>query len=387
MKKLIFTILGLTMILWANAQNIGINTPNPQQKLHVKGNVFMEDNVGIGVLNPEYRLDINGRMRIRSGGTEFTSAGVWLNNSDNTILPAFMGMYDDNTLGFYGSGGSGWSFFMDTNYGNVSIGTLPTNNKLQVTGDVAFTGRLGIGTNETQNSLEVVGSTFLNGAANVAGNFTAQNKVIANAIDVTTELKFANTTGKKITIGSGSGSNFGMATTLSEFQIYGNNASFGSVKIGFLNPSNGNFISRVTVPNIGSVSIATDGSIVSTAFIVSSDARFKTNINTLSNSLENLMSVRGTSYFFRTKEFPQKHFSETKQLGVIAQEIEGIFPELVTTGEDGYKSVNYIGFIPVIIESIKDLKKELNAKNNDIELLKKEMASLKSMVLQVQNVK
>jgi Chaperone of endosialidase len=245
---------------------------------------------------------------------------------------------------------------------------------------------LGIGVSGTQNNLEVVGNTYLNGVATIAGNLLAQSKVIANAIDVTTELKFANTTGKKITIGS-AGSNFGLATTVSEFQIYGNNASFGSVKIGFLNQLNGNFISRVTVPNIGSTSIITDGNIISTAFIVSSDARFKTNINTLSNSLENLMTVRGTSYFFRTKEFPQKSFSTNRQLGVIAQEIEGIFPELVTTGEDGYKSVNYIGFIPVIIESIKELKKELNTKTNDIETLKKEMASLKSMVLEIQNVK
>jgi hypothetical protein len=369
---------------FAYAQNIGINTPNPQQKLHVKGNVFMEDNVGIGVLNPEYRLDVNGRMRIRSGGTAFTSAGVWFNNSDNSISPAFMGLYDDSTFGFYGSGG--WSLFMDTNNGNVGIGSPPSDNKLYVNGDVAFSGHLGIGVSGTQNSLEVVGNTYLNGVATISDNLLAQNKVIANAIDVTTELKFANTTGKKITIGS-AGSNFGLATTVSEFQIYGNNASFGSVKIGFLNPLNGNFISRVTVPNIGSTSIITDGNIISTAFIVSSDARFKTNINTLSNSLENLMSVRGTSYFFRTKEFPQKSFSPTRQLGVIAQEIEDIFPELVTTGEDGYKSVNYIGFIPVIIESIKELKKELNAKTNDIETLKKEMASLKSMVLEIQNVK
>ena len=47
-------------------------------------------------------------------------------------------------------------------------------------------------------------------------------------------------------------------------------------------------------------------------------------------------------------------------MGVIAQEVEKIFPELVSTNANGYKSVNYIGLIPVMIESIKDQQQQIN---------------------------
>ena len=55
--------------------------------LRIKGN----GNVGIGN-DPVYRLDINGRMRIRSGGSNSSSAGIWLNNNANNLSPAFIGM-------------------------------------------------------------------------------------------------------------------------------------------------------------------------------------------------------------------------------------------------------------------------------------------------------
>jgi hypothetical protein len=46
------------------------------------------------------------------------------------------------------------------------------------------------------------------------------------------------------------------------------------------------------------------------------------------------------------------------QTGLIAQEVEKIFPELVKTDEEGFKSVNYIGLVPHLIEAIKELKLE-----------------------------
>ena len=61
------------------------------------------------------------------------------------------------------------------------------------------------------------------------------------------------------------------------------------------------------------------------------------------------------NYFWKTKEFPEKQFTETKQLGFIAQEIEKIYPEVVMTDKDGYKSVDYSRLTPVLVEAIKEL--------------------------------
>ncbi len=92
---------------------------------------------------------------------------------------------------------------------------------------------------------------------------------------------------------------------------------------------------------------------LSGSIIQSSDVKYKTNIASLSNSLEKVMQLRGVNYYFRTKEFSEQSFPEGKQIGLIAQEVEKIFPELVRTYDDG-KAVDYVKLIPVVIEAIKE---------------------------------
>ena len=109
-----------------------------------------------------------------------------------------------------------------------------------------------------------------------------------------------------------------------------------------------------------------------------SDIRYKKNITTISAPLDIISQLRGTSYEFRTDEFPQKGFSEGKQLGVIAQEVEKVLPELVTTGTDGYKSVNYDGFIPVLIEGMKAQQTQIELQQQIIEQLDARLKALEA---------
>jgi hypothetical protein len=120
----------------------GIGTFSPTNMRIFSGSlsrIFISEatgNVGIGVPddNPLFKLDVADRMRIRSG-TGGSSAGVWLNNPNNTNLIAFMGIADAVTTGFYGNV-SGWGLIMNTNTGNVGIGTLNPTYKLSVNGDI-----------------------------------------------------------------------------------------------------------------------------------------------------------------------------------------------------------------------------------------------------------
>ena len=82
--------------------------------------VDLNGNVGIGNNNPAYQFDVSNRMRIRSGGNNSTTAGLWLNNNANTEA-AFIGMEDDTHVGFYGTGGAGWRFGMNTQTGALKI--------------------------------------------------------------------------------------------------------------------------------------------------------------------------------------------------------------------------------------------------------------------------
>ncbi len=97
----------------------------------------------------------------------------------------------------------------------------------------------------------------------------------------------------------------------------------------------------------------------------SSDARLKKNINPLQNSLTKIMSLNGYQY-----NWIDPNRSGLLQTGVLAQEIEQQMPELVKTDKDGMKSVNYNGITPYLIESVKELKLEIESLKDEIKKLK-----------------
>jgi hypothetical protein len=106
--------------------------------------------------------------------------------------------------------------------------------------------------------------------------------------------------------------------------------------------------------------INASGSVRSNGTALTSDIRFKKDIATLSGALNNVLSLRGVSYNWKKDEFPEKHFSNEKQIGFIAQELEKVYPELVSTGADGYEGVDYARLTPVLVEAIKELQKEID---------------------------
>lgn len=107
-----------------------------------------------------------------------------------------------------------------------------------------------------------------------------------------------------------------------------------------------------------------------------SDQQLKTDIKPLTGSLEKLLHIKGVS--FRWKDEKR---NQGKQIGLIAQNVETTFPELVKTNSDGFKAIAYQNLVAPIIEAIHELyfrfmqitqKQEL-----EILKLKKENAQLK----------
>ena len=99
--------------------------------------------------------------------------------------------------------------------------------------------------------------------------------------------------------------------------------------------------------------------IVNGVSVIPSDERYKKEISDIDNALEQVMELRGTTYFMRIEEFPDKHFPSQRQYGVIAQELEKVFPNLVYTDPiSGYKSVQYANMVAILIEAIKEHRQE-----------------------------
>lgn len=111
------------------------------------------------------------------------------------------------------------------------------------------------------------------------------------------------------------------------------------------------------------------GSFSGNSFVCSSDFRFKKEISSLNNSLENILNLNGVSYQWNTDVFTKRGFTEDKQIGLIAQEVEEVLPELVQTGADGYKSVDYQSLSAVLVEAIKEQQKTIESLEKRLTLL------------------
>lgn len=106
------------------------------------------------------------------------------------------------------------------------------------------------------------------------------------------------------------------------------------------------------------------GNVKATAFLYSSDERLKENIETVGSALDKIMALRGVS--FNWKENGQA------SLGLIAQELEEIFPELVSTSKTtGLKSVQYGNLTAVLIEALKEQQDQIEELRAEIQELKK----------------
>lgn len=105
------------------------------------------------------------------------------------------------------------------------------------------------------------------------------------------------------------------------------------------------------------------GPISATSFTSTSDRSQKTDITPIENGLELVEKIRGVRY---------KLLNDDKVLvGVIAQEIEEVLPEVVNSNDDGIKSVSYGNIVGVLVEAIKQQQEQINTLKREIELLKK----------------
>ena len=118
-----------------------------------------------------------------------------------------------------------------------------------------------------------------------------------------------------------------------------------------------NNIVEDTTPQLGgnldgqAFSITTSNDITAANFNSTSDSRRKENVLTITNALQKVDSLRGVNF-----DWIGTGISAT---GVIAQEVEIIMPEVVSTNEDGFKSVAYGNMVGLLVEAIKELKAEI----------------------------
>ncbi len=116
---------------------------------------------------------------------------------------------------------------------------------------------------------------------------------------------------------------------------------FGNVRIGF-----------------GATGCVRDRSATVIAGTCASDLRFKRDVTPFRPSLDAVTALRPVHFYWRSAEFPGQAFGDAESYGLIAQEVEAVLPELVTTDAAGMKAVNYSKLPLLAIQAIRELKEQ-----------------------------
>lgn len=211
---------------------------------------------------------------------------------------------------------------------------------------------------------------------------------IINDPDTTTTLKlFGNNglfaAGARVTFGAGTNVYVGENgnTNTDQLRLHGNNGVYLTENNG-INPGILAFFdpSQSTAFNFNS-------DLVSHGVLIQSDERFKEDIAPVENVLLSLEELTPVTYRLKSHKYPEgqvfsdkpeeaemieRYYREldkgSERYGFLAQNVEEVFPELVHTDMNGYKSVDYIGLIPILVQSINELRAELAAVKGEEQL-------------------
>ena len=196
----------------------------------------------------------------------------------------------------------------------------------------------------------------LMGDGNVGGIYDDANSdwIIYWAENAGVELK--HNTNTKLTTTADGVTVTGYLTVSNDTGVkFNTSGSSGTPTLNVDSSANWNFKNTVGT-NV--VTISNGGALVASGDVTAfSDARVKENVETLPNALESVKQMRGVTY--------NKIGEEKQSVGVIAQELEEVVPQLVHTDEEGMKSVAYGNITAVLIEALKEQQvqiEELKAK-------------------------
>jgi hypothetical protein len=247
------------------------------------------------------------------------------------------------------------------NDSSVTSDKLDTN--LSIDGTLGVTGNLTASANLSVTGTTTLGTTTI-AAATITGNLTVQGTT--TTIDSATAQTIDLGDGDKIQLGAdndlqiyhdGSDS---YVTDEGTGNMYVRSNGAGVIIANNANVTMARFLNNNAVDLYfnGNVKLATSstgvtvtGDVDASNFNATSDVALKDNLALVENPLEKLSNISG--YTFNWKK------DNKEAVGIIAQEVEQIFPQLVTTGNDGYKRVNYDALIPIMIEAIKELSAKI----------------------------
>ena len=263
-----------------------------------------------------------------TSGSPSNDAGIVIERG--SANNAFMG-FDESADKFIVGTGT----FTGASTGDLTIttGTLVANLEGNVSGATTIAGTTLVGKIKNTGGNDAFTLPDDDGSADQFLKTDGSGNLDFASVSTTTALGTSGAGGVSGTLGVANGGT-GLTSITANKLITGNGTSAMTVESGLTYDG-----STFTV----------SGTVSATEVTATSDERLKSDIQTIDNALDKVMNMRGVTYTMQ----------DQKGTGVVAQEIEKILPEVVIDGEE-YKSVAYGNMVGVLIEAIKDLKKEIN---------------------------
>jgi hypothetical protein len=282
-------------------------------------------------------LTVNGTTTTVNSNTVTVGDNILILNSDEAGVPSQNGGIEiergtstnasliwDETADVWEVGLAGAELEIATISGTQTLTNKTINGSQLVDASVA-NGKL------TNSSVTVSAGTGMSGGgtASLGGTVTLTNAGVTSAV-----------AGTGVGVSAGTGA---VTFSIGQAVATSSNVQFNSLGVGTAGPVTAGLI-RATNDVIA---------------FYGSDERLKENITPIENSLDILKQING--YYFDWKEMPGIHENEGHDIGVIAQEIGAVLPEIVTTRDNGYMAVKYEKLVALLIQTNKELLNRVEA--------------------------
>jgi hypothetical protein len=128
---------------------------------------------------------------------------------------------------------------------------------------------------------------------------------------------------------------------------------------------------------VGGFQLNVGGTVRCVSLVQTSDRRYKQDIRPLIGSLEKVSRLQGVSYDWNRADFPDKNFSDRRQIGLIAQDVRDVLPDLVHEDSEGHLGVAYASAVPVLVEAVKELRAENAELKARLEAIERAVGAMK----------
>jgi hypothetical protein len=356
-----------------------------------KFKVTNSGDVGIGAATPAAKLDVAGTVKASALSLPNTAA-------DGTGMLTVGG---NRFLHNFGN-----STFLGTNAGNIFAGTGALSQSNTGVGSYALTSNTqGVANTATGNSAlsyNTAGSynTAVGVAALVGNSIGENNTGVGMFSGRTTYYNAGSGNFVTLTVNTGSNNTFigaysgsGTPNQIVNATAIGANAVVSADNTLVLGDPNVNVAigasaAATKLQVIGDIRVGSGGANgclqgyngTPLAGTCSSDERLKQNIQPFSAVLEKLVELQPVSYEWRAEEYPEYHFGPGRTSGLIAQDVEKLFPGMVAVDERGYKAVNYSQLPLLLLQALRELKAENDSLRRDVEQIHFQLEELKAVV-------